>query len=96
MDTIANSSISLSWSVSIDSVVTSYEVIWISGDCPGDVDEGNSTTTATSYTIDDLRAGRRYNISVSATNSAGTSSSDTVTAETTEQGTGSCDCMCVI
>ena len=42
---LTSTTISLSWSVPIDSVVTSYEVMWISDDCPDDVDEGNATTT---------------------------------------------------
>ena len=83
MDTIVNSDISLSWSVPSDSVVTSYEVVWISDDCPGGVAKGSATTTGTNYTIA-LRGATTYNITVSATNSAGTSNSDTVTAETRE------------
>ena len=84
MDTIVNSDISLSWSVPSDSVVTSYEVVWISDDCPGGVARGSATTTGTNYTISALRGATTYNITVSATNSVGTSSGDTVTAETRE------------
>ena len=86
VDTTTNSSISLSWSVPSGSVVTSYEVVWISDDCPKDVDEGNATINDTSYTIDGSRAGITYNITVSATNSAGTSTSDKVAAGTDEFG----------
>ena len=67
-------------------MATSYEVIWTSDQCPDDVDEGNDTITATNYTIMGLREGTAYNITVSVINSAGTSSSDTVTAETKEEG----------
>ena len=84
--TIVNTSVSLSWSVPSDSVVTSYEVMWKSDDCPDDVDEGNATTTSNSYTIGDLRGGTSYNITVSATNAAGTSTGDKVTANTNELG----------
>ena len=87
------SSISLSWSVPNGSVVTSYEVMWISNDCLEDEGSANSlidakdnaTTLGTSYIID-LRPGNVYYITVSATNSAGTSSSDRATAKTDELG----------
>ena len=59
-------------------------MMWTSEQCPDDVDEGSATTTDTSYTIEDLREGTSYNITVTATNSAGTASSDIVTAETEE------------
>ena len=86
VDNILNSSISLSWSIPSDSVVTSYEVEWRSEDCPEDVDEDNDTTNDTSYTIDDLRAGTAYNITVSASNSVGMATADKVAAETDELG----------
>ena len=62
-------------------------MMWTSDECPDDVDEGSATTTETSYLIEDLREGTSYTITVSATNSAGTSSigSDSVTGETVEQ-----------
>ena len=62
--------------------------MWTSDECPDDVDVGSATITETSYIIEDLREGTRYTITVSATNSAGTSSigSDSVTGETVEQG----------
>ena len=50
-------SISLSWILLSGSVVDSYEVVWRSDQCPDDVDEGNATTTETSYKIRGLRAG---------------------------------------
>ena len=59
-------------------------MMWTSEECPGDVDEDSTTTTDTRYTIEDLREGTSYTITVSATNSAGTSSSDPVTGETDE------------
>ena len=76
---------SLSWT-SAGSEVDSYEAMWTSDECPDDVEEGSSTITETSYIIEDLREGTRYTITVSATNSAGTSSSDSVTGETQELG----------
>ena len=78
--------ISLSWSVPSGSVVDSYEVMWTSEECPDDVDEGSATITdgSTSYTIENLREGSSYTITVTATNSAGTRPSDSETAETEE------------
>ena len=63
--------------------------MWTSDECPDDVDEGSATitdVTETSYTIESLREGTNYTITVSATNSAGTSPSDSVTGETEELG----------
>ena len=69
----------------MESVVTSYGVVWTSDECPGDVDEGSATITETSYIIEGLREGTSYTITVSANNSAGTSTSDSVTEETEER-----------
>ena len=84
-----STSITISWSISIDSVVDSYEVMWSSEQCPNDVDEGDTIITdgSTSYTIDNLREGTSYIITVTATNVAGTSlSSDIITVKTMEGG----------
>ena len=59
-------------------------MMWTSEGYPDDVDEGSTTTTDTSYTIEGLREGTNYTITVSATNSAGTSPSGSVTGETEE------------
>ena len=64
-------------------------VMWTSHECPGGVDEGSATITditETSYIIEDLREGTSYTITVSATNSAVTSPSGTVTGDTQELG----------
>ena len=66
-------SLSLSWSVPSGSVVDSYEVEWISDECPDYVDEGSETITDTGYIIEGLYDGIRYLITVTATNVAGTS-----------------------
>ena len=90
VDFVMNTSISISWSVPSGSVVESYEVTWISHECPNVIDKGNDTISGASYryTIEGLRGGTSYNITVSATNSAGTAYSDTVTGETKEGGQG--------
>ena len=79
-------SILLSWT-SAGTEVERYEVMWTSAECPSDVDEGSDTITdgSISYTIEGLRGGTSYIVTVSATNSAGTASSDPVTRETEEQ-----------
>ena len=90
--TTTATSISLSWT-SAGSEVDSYKVMWRSDECPDDVDEDSATIfTETSYIIEDLREGTSYTITVSATNSAGTSPSDSVTGETQELGT----LMCIV
>ena len=81
--------ISLSWT-SAGSVVDSYEVMWerdISGECP-DEDEGSATITdgSTSYDITGLEEDSSYNITVTATNEAGTEVSDLVMGVTGEAG----------
>ena len=84
-----STSITISWSISIDSVVDSYEVMWSSEQCPNDVDEGDTIINdgSTSYTIDNLREGTSYIITVTATNAAGTSlPSEQVTIQTIEIG----------
>ena len=79
-------SISLSLRFPSDSVVDRYEVMWISHECPDDVDEGSTTISDINYIIEGLREGTSYTITVSATNSAGTSHSVSVAEETMELG----------
>ena len=80
-------SIFLSWIVPVGSVVSSYEVKWSSDQCLGHEMESSATTTdnSTSYTILNLRPGTNYTLFVTATNSAGDSSSETATVETEEE-----------
>ena len=82
MDNVTTTSISISWIVPDGSVVTSYEVMWTSDDIMED--EGNVTITngSTNHIISDLRRDVSYIITVNATNSVGTSSSDIVTVQT--------------
>ena len=86
VDSTTATTISLSGSVPSGSVVDSYEVMWTSEECPDDVDEGSATISdgSTSYTVESLREGSSYTITVTATNSAGTGPSDSATAETEE------------
>ena len=85
VDTTTATSISLSWT-SAGSNVDNYEVMWASDECPIDVDEGSATIPETNYIIEGLREGTSYTVTVSATNSAVTLSSDTVTGDTQELG----------
>ena len=61
--------------------------MWISQECPDDVDEGNTTITdgSTNYTIEDLREGTSYNITVTASNAV-SSASNSSASETQEIG----------
>ena len=81
---ITATSISLSWSVPSDSVVTSYEVTWqaLSSNTDTtlgtDSDEGSGTSgaiTDTSYTIEELEITTIYNVTVTVTNAAGSTDS---------------------
>ena len=83
--------ISLSWTTA-SGTVDSYEVMWerdTSGECP-DVVEGNATVIdgSNSYTIMRLEKGNRYTITVTTTNIAGSTTSDSVTGVTGEAGEG--------
>ena len=62
-------SMSVTWS-SAGSEAVIYVVIWSSDQCPDDVDDGNTTITdgSTSYTIEVLRGGTLYTITLVASN----------------------------
>ena len=84
------SMIHLTWSVPSGSVVESYEVKWerdTSGECP-DEDVGNATIThgLTNFKIRYLEESSTYNISVTATNKAGSVASDPVIGMTRKTG----------
>ena len=93
VSTTTATSISLSWSVPTDSVVTQYLVEWqrdTSVRC-ADEDQGNTTITdgsTVSYDIPELEENSQYNIvTVTASNSAGIAPvSNTVTAMTLVAG----------
>ena len=78
--------ISISWSVLNWSVVEQYEVKWSSHQCSDGPIDGSSTLTgaATNFTIQGLRAGTEYNVSVTAINSAGNFTSDVLNIQTLE------------
>ena len=81
--------ISLSWSVPSDSVVTEYLIEWQRDTSVGCSDENQDSTTITdtSYTISGLEEDSRYTITVTASNTAGSSEvSNSVTAVTEEAG----------
>ena len=87
--TTTATSISLSWT-SAGSEVDSYEVMWQrdnSGECP-DEDEDSTTITggSTSYDIMGLEEDSSYSITVTASNTAGSAVSNTITAMTLEAG----------
>ena len=90
-----STSISLSWSVSSDSVVDSFEVMWernnqrkrANGDQQIFVTRDSKTTN---YTIEKLKSGVRYDITVTAVNGAGRSSTK-VNITTMKLG----DIMCI-
>ena len=83
--------ISLSWNVPSGSVVTEYLIEWQRDTSVGCSDEDQDSTTiaggSTSYTISGLEEDSRYTITVTASNTAGSSEvSNSVTAVTEEAG----------
>ena len=91
-ENITATSISLSWTRSAGSEAVSYEVMWETDDiggCSGGSDMDSTTITdgSTSYDIMGLEEDSSYTITVTASNSAGSSAvSNTVTAMTLEAG----------
>ena len=77
-------SITLSGGVPSDSVADSYEVMWQRNTSIGCSDENEGSATSIGE-ITDLQENSSYTITVTASNSAG-SSEDTVTAMTLEAG----------
>ena len=78
VSTTTATSISLSWSVSTDSVVTQYLVEWQRETSVGCTDEDQANTTITdgstvSYDIPELEENSRYMMTVTVSNSAGSS-----------------------
>ena len=78
VSTTTATSISLSWSVPTGSVVTQYLVEWQRDTSVGctDEDQGNTTITdgsTVSYDIPELEENSRYIVTVTASNSAGSS-----------------------
>ena len=90
-DTTTATTITISWT-NDDPMVTSNEVMWQTDDvggCSGGSDMDNTTITdgSTSYDITELEEDSTYSITVTASNSAGSSEvSNTVTAMTMEAG----------
>ena len=78
---ITATSISLSWSVPSGSVVTSSEVMW--REASSGTSEGTSgSLTDTSYTIDQLESTTDYNVTVTVSNTAGSTDSQPVIIST--------------
>ena len=78
---ITATSISLSWSVPSGSVVTSSEVMW--REASSGTSEGTSgSLTDTSYTIDQLESNTDYNVTVTVSNTAGSTDSQPIIIST--------------
>ena len=90
-DTTTATTITISWT-SAGSEIDSYEVMWQTNDvggCSGGSDMDNTTITddSTRYDITELEEDSTYSITVTASNSGGSSAvSNTVTAMTMEAG----------
>ena len=80
--------ISISWDVPSGFVAEQYKVDWSSHQCPGNQTEGNATMIGevANFTIQELRAGTEYNVSVTAINPVGNSISNALSIHTLEMG----------
>ena len=93
---ITATSISLSWSLTSGSVVTSYKVMWQRDTSVGCSDEDeasgiiNTNSISTSYVISGLEEDSLYMITVTAVNSIASVVSETVTAMTKDAGEKYC------
>ena len=98
VDSTTATSISLSWT-STGSEVISSEVMWRAFNRGGsttktDNDEGIGTSgsiTSNSYTIENLKSGTNYSITVKVTNRAGSSTSNPITVFTY-----TCECCAIL
>ena len=77
--------ISLSWSVPSESVVTSYEVMWQRSSSSAGT-SGEITNSSTSYTIEGLESDTLYSITVRVANAAGSTDSPLVYVTTSKEG----------
>ena len=80
---ITTTSISLSWSVPSDSVVTSYEVMWQKLERDASVSVTVSSDHI-SYTIMELESSTEYSVTVTASNGAGSATSSPLVVSTVE------------
>ena len=95
-ESVSAFSAAISW-INSGPVVDRYEVYWerdASGECPNEK-QGNTVTdgSTTSYEITDLFGVSRYNVTVMATNAAGTAVSNEFFITTPEAG--STNSLCV-
>ena len=74
VDTITATSISLSWSVPTDQMVTSSEVMWQESSNTAEA-KSSGKVTMTIYTMDGLESSTKYTITVTVTNKAGNTTS---------------------
>ena len=86
MGTTTATSISLSWSVPTDQMVTSSEVMWQASNNGGLTTEAETSEkiTDTSYTIKGLESSTNYIITVTVNNAAGSNTSSPVRVNTIE------------
>ena len=81
----SHNTITISWTLADDVIVTEYIISYSNTDCPNDIydDITGISDSETMYTLTDLEEGTEYSITVTAILSDdGGSASDTVTATT--------------
>ena len=86
---ITATTISLSWSVPGESVVTSYEVMWQRSSSSAGT-SGEITNSSTSYTIEGLESDTLYSITVRVANPAGSTDWSLVNVATSKEGKNVC------
>ena len=82
VDSTAATSITLRWSVSIDSLVDRHVVMWEKSNSAASVTVTITDPSATTYTLMGLESEATYSISVTASNAAGSTTSTPILVST--------------
>ena len=84
IDSTTATTITLRWSVSSDSLVDRYVVMWENSNSAASVTVTITDSSVTTYTLMELESEATYSITVTASNAAGSTTSTPILVTTTE------------